>query len=410
MSSSDNSSRSLAQTLDDELRTVLAQRQHDHRYRYRRMVNSAPGARQDSQGHSYLSFCGNDYLGLANHPEVVRRLQTVATEMGVGSGASHLVSGHNYYHHQLEEALAEFTGRQRALLFSTGYMANLGVIAALMNRGDSLFQDRLNHASLIDAGILSRAQCKRFRHNDTQQLSQYLTQASGRKLVVVDGVFSMDGDLAPLPTLATLCQQHRGHLMIDDAHGFGVLGQQGGGCAEHFQLSPIELPIVIGTFGKAFGTFGAFVAGSEALIETLIQLARPYIYTTALPPAVAAATLASLRLVQQGHQRREQLQQRIYQFRRGAQQLGLPLLDSITPIQPIVLEEDKRVLTVAEKLKEEGILVGAIRPPTVPTGTARLRITLSSNHREEDVNRLLDALEKTVIRPPQTTGNQHHGR
>ena len=400
-------------TLDRELRGVLDQRQKNHLSRWRRIVDSAQSVHLKCQGQSYLSFCSNNYLGLANHPAVITQLKNAATQVGVGSGASHLVSGHNYYHQQLEEALAEFTGRQRALLFSTGYMANLGVITALMGRNDTLFQDRLNHASLIDAGILSRAHFKRFQHNNTRQLGQQLNQssnrplnqplnqrrrqqASGRKLVVVDGVFSMDGDLAPLPALASLCQQHNAHLMVDDAHGFGVLGQQGGGCAEHFQLSPSELPILVGTLSKAFGTFGAFVVGSNTLIETLIQFARPYIYTTALPPAVAAATLTSLTLVQQGHKRREQLQQRITQFQKGAQQLGLQRMVSSTPIQPLILGQDDLVLTTAEKLYQDGILVGAIRPPTVPEGTARLRITLSSEHSENDINRLLSALEKAI--------------
>ena len=385
--------------LDQELQGVLAQRQQQHRYRSRLTIASAQQVHLQSQGRCYLSFCSNDYLGLANHPEVIAQLQRTAAEVGVGSGASHLVSGHNAYHHQLEEALADFTGRPRALLFSTGYMANLGVIAALVGRGDSLFQDRLNHASLIDAGLLSRAKGYRFHHGNTQQLQQQLQGACGRKLVAVDGVFSMDGDIAPLPELVKLCQQHQAHLMVDDAHGFGVLGPQGGGCAEHFQLSTAELPILIGTLGKAFGTFGAFVAGSHTLIETLIQLARPYIYTTALPPAVAAATLTSLKLLQQGQPRREHLQQRIAQFRQGAKQLGLPLMDSITPIQPLVLGQDTLVIKVAEQLKQDGILIGAIRPPTVPEGSARLRITLSAEHSPSEVNQLLETLKKAI--PPQ---------
>lgn len=382
--------------LEQELQAALLQRQQDHRYRQRMVLSSPQTTRPTIDNQHYLAFSSNDYLGLANHPKVIESFQRAAEAMGVGSGASHLVCGHSVYHHQLEEALAEFTGRERVLLFSTGYMANLAVVSALTGRGDTVLEDRLNHASLIDAGLLSRAKLKRFRHNDCQQLKQQLGSASGRKLVVVDGVFSMDGDLSPLPNLVELCEQQQAHLMVDDAHGFGVLGEQGGGCAEHFSLSQQQLPVLIGTLGKAFGTFGAFVAGSQALIETLIQFARPYIYTTALPPAIAAATLSSLSLLKNESWRREQLNERIQQFREGALRLGLSLMDSRTPIQPLVLGEDKIVLEVAEKLKSQGILVGAIRPPTVPEGTARLRMTFSSEHSEDDVTCLLAALDQAI--------------
>jgi 8-amino-7-oxononanoate synthase len=384
--------------LDDELQQVLQGRRDLQRYRGRMVVSSPQSTHIDVDKKQYLAFSSNDYLGLANHPLVIDSFKSAADKSGVGSGASHLVCGHSDYHHQLEEALAEFTGRERVLLFSTGYMANLGVISALIGRSDTVLEDRLNHASLIDAGILSRAQFKRFHHNNLVQLEKQLQAASGRKLVVVDGVFSMDGDLASLSDMAPLCHKYDAHLMIDDAHGFGVLGESGGGCAEYFQLSQQELPVVVGTLGKAFGTFGAFVAGSEVLIETLIQLARSYIYTTALPPAVAAATLASLSLIQgdEGKDKRNRLQQRIKQFREGAINLGLPLMDSSTPIQPVVLGDDASVLTVANNLKESGILIGAIRPPTVPEGTARLRITFSSEHSEEDVERLLLALDQSI--------------
>ena len=382
--------------LDNELRAALNERRKLHRYRQRLVVSSAPTTHIVADKQHYLAFCSNDYLGLANHPQVVERLRAVAAESGVGSGASHLVCGHSEHHHFLEQALARFTGRERVLLFSTGYMANLGVISTLINRNDTVFEDRLNHASLIDAGLLSRAQFKRFQHNAVDQLDKQLHEAKGRKLVVVDGVFSMDGDLAALPDLVSLCQDRGAHLMVDDAHGFGVLGDSGGGCAEHFQLSQQDLPVLVGTLGKALGTFGAFVAGSEALIETLIQFARPYIYTTALPPAIAAATLVSLSLIKTEKSRRTTLQQHIQQFRCGAAAMGLPLMDSLTPIQPLVLGDDAVVLTVAESLKQAGILVGAIRPPTVPEGTARLRITFSAEHSEEDVVRLLSALDAAI--------------
>jgi 8-amino-7-oxononanoate synthase len=378
---------------DQELRLVLDQRQAQQRYRQRSVSYSPQGANVVVDGQSYLAFCSNDYLGLANHPEVIASFQQSAALIGVGSGASHLVHGHTHYHHQLEENIARFTGRERALLFSTGYMANMGVISALVGRGDTVYQDRLNHASLIDAGLLSRATVKRYRHNDLEQLADGLARdTSRRKLVVVDGVFSMDGDLAPLTELSILCQRYQAQLMVDDAHGFGVLGEHGGGCAEHYHLSAEELPILMGTLGKSFGTFGAFVAGSEALIETLIQFSRSYIYTTALPPAVAAATQTSLNLLQKDTYRRDHLHKIIRYFREGATALELSLMDSLTPIQPLILGDDSIVMAVAKQLREQGILVGAIRPPTVPEGTGRLRMTFNANHQFSDVDRLLAVL------------------
>jgi 8-amino-7-oxononanoate synthase len=393
--------------LDDELQVVLDQRRHAHRFRQRLTVElpldesalyqAAAGQTQIVVGgKAYLGFCSNDYLGLARHPDLIATLQDGAAKMGVGSTASHLVCGHSSYHHKLELELAAHTGRQRALLFSTCYMANLGVVAALAGRGDSIFEDRLNHASLIDAGLLSRAKLKRFRHNDCDHLDTLLAGASGRKLVVVDGVFSMDGDVAPLPELAAVCTAHGAILMVDDAHGFGVLGEHGGGCAEHFNLSSTQVPVLVGALGKAFGTFGAFVAGSNALIETLIQFARPYIYTTAMPPALAAATSTSLALLRNESWRRDNLWQRIAQFREGARQLGLSMVDSTTPIQPVLLGDDALVLNVAAQLQQGGILVGAIRPPTVPEGTSRLRITFSAAHSFEDVEQLLTALNEAI--------------
>jgi 8-amino-7-oxononanoate synthase len=390
--------------LDDELQAVLDQRKQAHRYRERLTVeqlayssdDTAPQTQIIADGRVYLGFCSNDYLGLASHPDIIASLQDCAAKVGVGSTASHLVCGHSTYHHKLELELASHTGRERALLFSTCYMANLGVVAALAGRGDTVFEDRLNHASLIDAGLLSRAALKRFRHNDCDHLAELLRSASGRKLVVVDGVFSMDGDIAPLPDIAVLCKEHDAILMVDDAHGFGVLGKHGGGCAEHFSLSPTEVPILVGALGKAFGTFGAFVAGSNALIETLIQFARPYIYTTAMPPALAAATSTSLKLLKEECWRRDNLQQRITQFRAGAKRLGLSTVDSNTPIQPVLLGGDALVLEVAAQLKKNHILVGAIRPPTVPEGTARLRITFSAAHSEKNVEQLLQALDQAI--------------
>ncbi len=383
---------------DRELTLALDTRKAKQRYRQRSLMSSPQGARVSVDGQSFLAFCSNDYLGLANHPELVRCFQQAAAESGVGSGASHLVYGHSEHHHQLEDDIAKWTGRDRALLLSTGYMANLAILSALSDRSDTIYQDRLNHASLIDAGLLSRAKVKRFRHNDLVQLESMLaTDTSRRKFIVVDGVFSMDGDLAPLDQLSDLCERYQAQLVVDDAHGFGVLGSHGGGCAEHFGLSQQQLPILMGTLGKSFGSFGAFVAGSEALIETLIQFARPYIYTTALPPAVAATSRVGLSLLREGSQRREHLHQLIAYFRQGAAQLGLVLMDSFTPIQPIVLGEDDLVMQVARQLREQGILVGAIRPPTVPEGTGRLRITLNANHSHKDVDQLLGGLKQAIL-------------
>ena len=348
-------------------------------------------------GRRCLNFCSNDYLGLANHPAVVKALQQGAQQYGAGSGASHLVNGHSQAHHALEEELAAFVQRPRALLFSTGYMANLGVVSALTGKGDTLLEDRLNHASLLDAGLLSGARLQRYLHCDALSLTTHLQKRKGSHcLVMTDGVFSMDGDIAPLPALAHAAAQHRAWLMVDDAHGFGVLGEQGRGTVNHFDLDMEQVPIVMCTLGKALGTFGAFVAGSESLIETLIQQARSYIYTTALPAALAEATRVSLRLVQEENWRREKLQALITRFKHGAAQLGLDLLPSDTPIQPLLLHGSARAVQISEALWHEGIYITAIRPPTVPEGSARLRITFSAQHTEQQVDRLLQALAQQV--------------
>lgn len=377
-----------------DLRPALAQLQRDHLYRTRR-VQSGPQCPEVSiEGRRLLAFCSNDYLGLANHPEVIRALQRGAEKYGVGSGAAHLVSGHSAAHHALEEALADFVGRPRALLFSTGYMANLGVLSALLKRGDAVFEDRLNHASLIDAGLLSGARLQRYTHVDANALAARLAASkAARKLVVSDGVFSMDGDVAPLAALAAQCAAHDAALMIDDAHGFGVLGRNGGGALEQSGLDSSAVPILMATLGKALGTFGAFVAGSDDLIETLIQGARSYIYTTATPPALAAASLAALQLVKTESWRREHLHALVARFRAGAAQLDLPLQNSSTAIQPLLVGDAGRALHVSQTLYARGILISAIRPPTVPKGTARLRITFSAVHTATQVDILLDALK-----------------
>ena len=376
-----------------DLNARLAARRADHLYRHRPLLDSPQGPQVVVDGQPLLAFCNNDYLGLANHPQVIEAWQTGAARWGVGGGASHLVIGHSTPHHALEEALAEFTGRPRALLFSNGYMANLGAVTALVGQGDTVLEDRLNHASLLDAGLLSGARFNRYLHNDAASLAKRLEKACGNTLVVTDGVFSMDGDVADLPALAREAKAKGAWLMVDDAHGFGALGANGGGIAEHFGLSVAEVPVLMGTLGKAFGTSGAFVAGSEELIETLIQFARPYIYTTSQPPALACATLKSLELLRTEHWRREHLNTLINQFRRGAEQIGLQLMDSFTPIQPILMGDSARALRLSQRLRARGLLVTAIRPPTVPAGGARLRVTLSAAHTEAQVQLLLSVLD-----------------
>lgn len=350
-----------------------------------------------------VNFCSNDYLGLARDPEVVAAMAEAAQRYGAGAGASHLVSGHGAEHEALERELAEFTGRARALVFSTGYMANLGVLGALAGRDDLLLGDELNHASLIDAARLVRStHLQRYAHGDAAAARAALAaydahdaHATGA-FVITDGVFSMDGDLAPLPALADAARAHGAWLVVDDAHGFGVVGATGGGCCEHFGLDARDVPVLIGTFGKALGTFGAFVAGDDDIIELLLQRARTYIYTTALPPPVAAATRRALRIVREEPWRRENLQARIAEFRAGAAQRGLAVTPSTTPIQPLILGSPAAALEASRRLAAAGHRVTAIRPPTVPEGTARLRITLSAAHTAQQVESLLAALEAAL--------------
>ena len=388
-------------SMDATLQAQLNLRREEHLYRTRLNVASGCSSTLSVEGRSLINFCSNDYLGLAGHPDISLALKQAADIYGTGSGASHLVSGHSVVHQELEEQLAEYTGRPRALLFSTGYMANIGAINALIGRRDLILQDQLNHASLLDGGRLSQADFKRYKHVDMASLEQRLEQSSAeRKLIVTDGVFSMDGNLAPLREISSLAKKHSAWLMVDDAHGVGVLGQQGGGLVEQLNMSVEQVPVLVGTLGKSFGTFGAFVAGSEALIETLIQYSRSYIYTTALPPAIAAATIASLQIVREESWRRDKLGQLVARFRRGAVQIGLQLAESNTPIQPVLINNDEKVMQVGQQLRASGFLVGAIRPPTVPVGTGRLRITFSANHSEEQVDQLvaaLDSLDLTAV-------------
>lgn len=362
--------------------------------RQRRMLQSPQAPHIMVDGKSYLSFCSNDYLGLANHPQLIAALQQGAQQYGVGAGAAHLVSGHGATHHQLENELAAFVGKPAALLFSTGYMANLGVVQALVGKGDTVFADKFNHASLNDAMQLSRAKVKRYRHNDTAQLAQLLKQAkSGRKLVITDAVFSMDGDLAPLPELLVLCEQHDAWLLIDDAHGFGVLGEQGRGSLAHFGIASKRV-ICMATLGKAAGVFGAFVAAEQVVIDTLINHARSYVYTTATPPALASALLESLELIANGDELRGHLQRLIAQLRSGLRSLPWSAMPSATAIQPLLVGGNQAAMNLSAGLRERGIWVAAIRPPTVPQGTARLRITLSAAHGAADVTRLIESLHE----------------
>ncbi len=378
------------------LRSELEALETRHERRRRRLVEAIPDPARPSRvrvgGRELLNFCNNDYLGLRTHPSLIEAAAACMRRDGFGAGAAHLLTGHSREHHELEAELAAFTGRERALLFSSGYMANLGVISALTARHDGVLADRLNHASLLDGARLSGARLRRYAHLDALSARGILERHPDTALIVTDGVFSMDGDIAPLRELAALAQQHGAWLMVDDAHGLGVLGALGRGSLEHCALDASAVPILVGTFGKALGSFGAFVAGDAALIDTLIQRARSYVYTTALPPAIAAATRAALRLVQHEPWRRERLRSLVQRFRAGAASHGLPLMASSTPIQPLLIGESARALRLSEALEKCGFWVGAIRPPTVPRGSARLRVTLSAAHTEADVDALLQAL------------------
>lgn len=348
-------------------------------------------------GQPLLNFCSNDYLGLAGDPRLAEAMRAAAAKFGSGAGAAHLVTGHTTEHHALEEELADFTGREAALLFSTGYMANVGVITALTARDEVILQDKFNHASLIDGARQSDAQLLRYRHGDAQEAARIAVQQAQRlTLLATDGVFSMDGDIAPLKVLADVALRHSAWLLVDDAHGFGVLGADGRGSLEAAGLTAQQVPLLVGTLGKAAGSFGAFVAGDRDLIDLILQRARSYIYTTAMPPAIAAATRAGLRILREEGWRRERLHQLIKQFRGGAAQRNLPLMVSTTAIQPVRVPGSARALAASTALRQRGFWVSAIRHPTVPAGTERLRVTLSAAHGDEDVESLLDALVESI--------------
>ena len=374
------------------LQRELTERQAAGLLRKRRVIDSPQAPHLVVDGKEVVSFCSNDYLGLANHPKLVTALSNGAQAAGAGSGAAHLITGHHRYHHELELVLAEFVGLPKALLFSTGYMANVGVIDAFMHRNDDMFADKLNHASLNDGAILSRAVLHRYSHCHMQALERLLqSSTSQRKMVVTDSVFSMDGDIAPLKEILALCERYDAWLYIDDAHGFGVLGEQGRGALQHFSLSSPNI-IYMATLGKAAGVSGAFVAGAAPVIDYLMQNARTYIYTTAMPPALAAASLAALELIEQSAERRSHLNKLIEQLKSGLRCKRWQLASSATPIQPLIIGSNDEAVKASECLQQQGILVPAIRPPTVPTNSARLRITLSAAHTSADVDQLITAL------------------
>ena len=380
----------------EALQHELDERAAEGLLRRRHILDSPQSPHIVVDGKAYLSFCSNDYLGLASHPQLITALQQGTGKWGVGAGAAHLVSGHFEPHHQLEQKLATFAGKPAALLFSTGYMANIGVVQALVGRGDTVFADKLNHASLNDAMLLSRATVKRYRHGDMAQLEQLLAQApGGRKLVITDAVFSMDGDVAPLPQLLALCERYDAWLLVDDAHGFGVLGEHGRGSLAHFGMDSPRI-VYMATLGKAAGVFGAFVAAEHAIIDTLINHARSYVYTTATPPALAVTLLQSLQLIERGDALRTHLHKLLARLREGLGDLPWQLMPSTTAIQPMLVGDSRRAQELSEELRVRGIWVAAIRPPTVPQGTARLRITLSAAHSEQDVVQFAEALHELV--------------
>jgi 8-amino-7-oxononanoate synthase len=383
-----------------DLTAALAHLDREHLLRKRRTLDDFAelGNRVVAtvDGRQLVDFSSNDYLGLARHPAVAASMMECAQRYGTGSGASHLVTGHGIEHARLEEDLAAFTGRERALLFSTGYMANLAVITTLAGRGESVLLDRLSHASLIDGALLSGARFKRYPHADAGAMEAALSDDDAVAVVATDGVFSMDGDVAPLDVVARYCRAHDAWLVVDDAHGLGVLGASGRGAVEYFGLDGDAVPVLVGTLGKAFGSFGAFVAGSNDLIELLMQKARSYIYTTALPQPVAAATRKALEIAQRETWRRDRVLALTARFRAGAARSGVSLMDTsaVTPIQPVIVGSPEAALGAQQELLCAGFCVIAIRPPTVPRGSSRLRVTLSAAHTESQVDGLVEVLSR----------------
>lgn len=378
----------------EALQQELEQRRENGLLRQRRLLDSPQAEHIIANAQPYLSFCSNDYLGLANHPALISAMQEAAANSGVGSGASNLITGHHRYHDELEKQLARFIDLPAALLFSTGYMANIGVIGALMGRGDAVFADKLNHACLNDGAYFSYADFHRYPHNDVAALEKLLQTSKARhKLIAADAVFSMDGDIAPIPEYLALCEKYDAYLYLDDAHGFGVLGEHGQGSLNHFGIQSPRI-IMMATLGKAAGVAGAFVAGEQVVIDYLIQKAKSYVYSTPAPPALSATLAASVRLIEQGDHLRARLQSLIVYLKNNLRLKKWRLLESETAIQPLVIGDNKAALAISEYLQTHGILVPAIRPPTVPAGTARLRISLSAAHTLEDVMRLITAIHQ----------------
>jgi len=381
------------------LRQDLIQREQQGLYRRRSVLHGPQGREIILDGQKVLNFCSNDYLGLAAHEAVKQAFIDGARQYGAGSGSAHLVNGHTRAHHALEEELADFCGYPRALLFSTGYMANLGVAQTLCAKGDNIIEDKLNHASLLDAASISGARLTRYLHRDYESLLNKLQRCSNAApanaeiMVSSDAVFSMDGDEADISSMVSQCQSHDAWLMLDDAHGFGVLGKNGQGSLSQQNISTEDVQIYMATLGKAMGTAGAFVAGNEDLIEHLIQSSRCYIYTTAMPAAVAEASRASLRLLVSENWRQQSLIHNIHYFRTLARQSSLNVLDSNTAIQPVIIGDAQKTLQLSQQLFDKGLHVAAIRPPTVARNTARLRITLRADHSEQDIDQLVDAMQ-----------------
>ncbi len=374
------------------LQDGLAALKNEHLERRRRLLDGAQGPHVTIDGQRVVSFCSNDYLGLAADPALLAAAHAALDQCGVGAGAAHLITGHHRFHDEFEVAFARVVGKPAALLFSTGYLANLGVLAALLNRKGEVFADKLNHASLVDAAQLSGASFTRYRHGDLAQLEgQLAASAAPDKLLVTDLVFSMDGDVAPVDAMLDLAERYDAWLYLDDAHGFGVLNDGRGGLTERARAS--ERVIYMATLGKAAGVAGAAVAAHQMVIDWLVQKARPYIYTTASPPMLAACLLESLRQIEAGDARRAQLRSHVAQLREGLAGLKLgTLMDSTTPIQPLLIGENVKALQLSQALLQRGLLVPAIRTPTVPAGTARLRITLSAAHGRDDIAQLVEAL------------------
>ena len=378
----------------EALQIELNQRKVGGLLRQRRLLDSPQAEYIVANDKKYLSFCSNDYLGLANHPKLIAAMQAAAADSGVGSGASNLITGHHRYHDELEKKLAKFVGLPAALVFSTGYMANIGVISALMGRNDAVFADKLNHACLNEGAYLSRAEFDRFPHNDVTTLEKLLKASTAKhKLIAADAVFSMDGDIAPIPEYLALCEQYDAYLYIDDAHGFGVLGERGKGSLSHFNLASPRI-IYMATLGKAAGVAGAFVAGEQVVIDYLIQKANSYVYSTPAPPALSATLVESVNLIESGDDLRAHLQHLIATLKQNLSLKKWQLMPSVTAIQPLLVGNNHDAVRLSEYLQKQGILVPAIRPPTVPVNTARLRISLSAAHSESDVLKLAEMLNQ----------------